>query len=45
MAIGERSSEVDSTLVEPKGHYELQLGSKGFFTIILHNLEDKDIIF
>jgi hypothetical protein len=23
----------------PKGHYDLQLGSKGFFTIILHNLE------
>jgi hypothetical protein len=26
---------------KPKGHYELQLGSKGFFTIILHNLEDR----
>jgi hypothetical protein len=26
---------------KPKGHYDLQLGSKGFFTIILHNLEDK----
>jgi hypothetical protein len=25
---------------KPKGHYDLQLGSKGFFTIILHNLED-----
>jgi hypothetical protein len=30
---------------KPKGHYELQLGSKGFFTIILHNLEDCNHIF
>jgi hypothetical protein len=30
---------------KPKGHYELQLGSKGFFTIILHNLEDRNRIF
>jgi hypothetical protein len=30
---------------KPKGHYELQLGSKGFFTIILHNLEDRNCIF
>ena len=29
----------------PKGHYELQLVSKGFFTIILHNLEDQNCIF
>jgi hypothetical protein len=29
----------------PKGHYDLQLGSKGFFTIIFFNLEDKDQIF
>jgi hypothetical protein len=29
----------------PKGHYELQLGSKGFFTIIFHNLEDRNRIF
>jgi hypothetical protein len=29
----------------PKGDYEVQLNSKGFFTIILYNLEDKDIIF
>jgi hypothetical protein len=29
----------------PKGHYELQLSSKGFFTIIFFNLEDKDRIF
>jgi hypothetical protein len=25
----------------PKGDYEVQLSSKGFFTIILYNLEDK----
>jgi hypothetical protein len=30
---------------KPKGHYDLQLGSKGFFTIILHNLEDRNHIF
>jgi hypothetical protein len=30
---------------KPKGHYDLQLGSKGFFTIILHNLEDRNRIF
>jgi hypothetical protein len=30
---------------KPKGHYDLQLGSKGFFTIILHNLEDINKIF
>jgi len=30
---------------KPKGHYDLQLGSKEFFTIILHNLEDKNCIF
>jgi hypothetical protein len=30
---------------KPKGHYDLHLGSKGFFTIILHNLEDKNKIF
>jgi hypothetical protein len=30
---------------KPKGHYELQLVSKGFFTIILHNLEDRTRIF
>jgi hypothetical protein len=29
----------------PKGNYDLQLGSKGFFTIILHNLEDQNHIF
>ena len=26
---------------KPKAHYDLQLGSKGFFTIIFHHLEDK----
>jgi hypothetical protein len=30
---------------KPKGHYDLQLGSKGFFTIIFHNLEDRNRIF
>jgi hypothetical protein len=29
----------------PKGHYELQLSSKGLFTIIFYNLEDKDRVF
>jgi len=29
----------------PKGNYDLQLGSKGFFTIIFHNLEDCNNIF
>jgi hypothetical protein len=29
----------------PKGHYEVQPSSKGFFTIIFFNLEDKDPIF
>jgi hypothetical protein len=29
----------------PKGDYEVQLSSKGFFTIILYSLEDKDRIF
>ena len=26
----------------PKGHYDLHLGSKGFFTIIFFNQEDRD---
>jgi hypothetical protein len=30
---------------KPRGHYDLQLGSKGFFTIIFHNLEDRNRIF
>jgi hypothetical protein len=30
---------------KPKGHFDLQLGSKGFFTTILHNLEDMNGIF
>ena len=29
---------------KPKGHYHLQLGSKGFFTIIFFNQEDRDRI-
>jgi hypothetical protein len=29
----------------PKGDYELQLSSKGFFIVIFYNLEDKDHIF
>lgn len=29
----------------PKGDYEVQLSSKGFFTIIMYNLEDRDRIF
>jgi hypothetical protein len=29
----------------PKGDYELQLSSKGFFTVIFYNLEDKDWVF
>jgi hypothetical protein len=29
----------------PKGEYDLQLNSKGFFTIIFYNLEDKDRVF
>jgi hypothetical protein len=30
---------------KPKGHYDLELVSNGFFTIILHNLEDINIFF
>jgi hypothetical protein len=30
---------------KPKGHYDLQLGSKGFFTVIFHNLEDRNRVF
>ena len=33
-----------SSVWNPKGHYDLQLGSKGFFTIIFFNQEDKDRI-
>jgi hypothetical protein len=29
----------------PKGDYELQMRSKGFFTVIFYNLEDKENIF
>ena len=27
---------------KPKGHYNLQFGAKGFFTIIFFNKEDRD---
>ena len=27
---------------KPKGHFDLQLGSKGFFTIIFFNMEGRD---
>jgi len=30
---------------KPKGHYDLQLGAKGFFTVIFFNLEDRTRIF
>jgi len=30
---------------KPKGHYDLQLGAKGFFTIVFFNLEDRTRIF
>lgn len=30
---------------KPKGHYDLQLGAKGFFTIIFFNLENRMRIF
>ena len=30
-----------ATKWKPKSHFDLQLGSKGFFTIIFHHLEDK----
>ena len=33
-----------SSVWNPKGHYDLQLGSKGFFTIIFFNQEDRDRI-
>jgi len=29
----------------PKGHIELKLGAKGFFTAIFANLEDKERVF
>ena len=31
--------------LKPKEHHDLQLGSKGFFTVIFSFLEDKDDIF
>ena len=30
---------------KPQGHFDLQLGAKGFFTIILFNEEDRTKIF
>ena len=33
-----------NSLWNPKGHYDLQLGSKGFFTIIFFNQKDRDRI-
>lgn len=30
---------------KPKGHYDLQLGAKGFFTIVFFNLEDRTRVF
>lgn len=30
---------------KPKGHVELKLGARGFFTIIFSNLQDKERIF
>ena len=30
---------------KPKGSIELHLGSKGFFTIVFANIEDKDRVF
>ena len=30
---------------KPKGHFDLQLGAKGFFTIVFFNLEDRTRIF
>ena len=30
---------------KPQGHYDLQLGAKGFFTIIFFNEEDRTKIF
>jgi hypothetical protein len=34
-----------NTKWKPKGHFDLQVGSKKKFTVIFHNLEDKDRIF
>jgi len=33
------------TYWKPKGHIDLQLGSKGFFTIIFFNVEDRNRVF
>ena len=34
-----------NTTWKPHGHYDLQLGEKGFFTVIFFSEEDKTIIF
>ena len=34
-----------NTTCKPHGTYDLELGSKGFFTVIFFNLEDRDQIF
>lgn len=36
---------MDQYVVETQGHFDLQLGSKGFLIAIFRNLEDKDQIF
>ena len=33
-----------NTKWKPKAHFDLQLGSKGFFTVIFSDLEDKESI-
>jgi len=30
---------------KPKGDIDLHLGSKGFFTVVFTNIEDKDMVF
>lgn len=34
-----------NTKWKPKGNYDLELGSKGFFMVIFHQLEDQDKVF
>ena len=34
-----------NSLWNPKGHINLKFGSKGLFTTIFHNQEDKEIFF
>ena len=35
---------MNQLLLEAQGHYDLQLGSKGFFTISFLNVEDRNIV-